>query len=81
MVADYSLVDESLLPVGRVHLATLHLVLEGEPDFDLRLITATTPEGRAIAYFTAKLPPISHESCHPLHGKAATPREVDSRRV
>ena len=33
------------------------------------------------AYFTAKLPPISHESCHPLHGKAATPKEVDNRRV
>ena len=48
VVADYSLADESLLPVGRVHLATLHLMLEGEPDFDLRLITATTLEGNAI---------------------------------
>ena len=48
MVADYSLADRSLLPIGRVHLATLHLMLDGEPDFELRLITATTPEGRAI---------------------------------
>ena len=48
VVANYSLDEESQLPVGRVHLATLHLMLEGEPDFDLRLITATTPEGRAI---------------------------------
>ena len=48
MVADYSLADGDLLPIGRVHLATLHLMLEGEPNFDLRLITATTPEGSAI---------------------------------
>ena len=48
MVADYSLAEESLLPIGRVHLATLHLMLEGEPDFELRLITATTPEGSVI---------------------------------
>ena len=48
VVADYSLAEESLLPVGRVHLATLHLMLEGEPDFELRLITATTPAGSAI---------------------------------
>ena len=48
VVADYSLAEESLLPVSRVHLATLHLMLEGEPDFELRLITATTPEGDAI---------------------------------
>ena len=37
--------------------------------------------GKAATDYTAKLPPISHESCHPLHGKAATPEEVDSRRV
>ena len=48
VVADYSLAGESLLPVGRVRLATLHLMLEGEPDFELRLIAATTPEGNAI---------------------------------
>ena len=37
--------------------------------------------GKAATDYTAKLPPISHESCHPLHGKAATPKEVDNRRV
>ena len=37
--------------------------------------------GKAATDYTAKLPPISHESCHPLHGKAATPEEVASRRV
>ena len=48
VVADYSLAEESQLPGGRVHLATLHLMLEGEPDFELRLVTATTLEGSAI---------------------------------
>ena len=48
VLADYSLADENMLPSGRVHLATLHLMLEGKPDFDLRLIAATTPEGDAI---------------------------------
>ena len=48
VVADYSLAEKSLLPVGRVRLATLHLMLQGEPGFDLRLVTATTPEGRVI---------------------------------
>ena len=48
VVADYSLAEESLLPIGRVRLATLHLMLEGEPDFELRLIAATTPAGSAI---------------------------------
>ena len=48
VVADYSLADHSLLPVGRFRLATLHLMLRGQPDFELRLIKATTPEGRAI---------------------------------
>lgn len=48
VLADYSLAEESLLPIGRVRLATLHLMLEGEPDFELRLIAATTPEGEAI---------------------------------
>ena len=48
VVADYSLADESTLPSGRVRLATLHLMLEGEPDFELRLIVATTRQGRVI---------------------------------
>ena len=48
MVADYSLADAELLPVGQFRLATLHLLTRGEPDFELRLITATTPDGGAI---------------------------------
>ena len=34
-----------------------------------------------IAYFTAKLPPITRQGCHPFHTKAATPKEVDSQKV
>ncbi|MDE0348559.1 MAG: hypothetical protein OXM56_02460 [Gammaproteobacteria bacterium] len=49
VVADYSLVLEAALPRGRFRLATLHLMLEGEPDFELRLVTATTPGGVPIA--------------------------------
>ena len=30
------------------HLATLHMALHGEPDFELRLVAATTPDGSAI---------------------------------
>ena len=48
VVADYSLAEERILPSGRVRLATLHLMLEGEPDFELRLITAVTPDGNII---------------------------------
>ena len=48
VVADYSLADGDLLPAGRFRLATLHLMLRGEPDFELRLVKAATPEGRAI---------------------------------
>ena len=48
VVADYSLAEEDLLPVGRVQLATLHLMLEGEPDYELHLIIATAEEGDAI---------------------------------
>ena len=49
VVADYSLAGESALPRGRVRLATLHLMLGGDPDFALRLVTATTSEGSPIA--------------------------------
>lgn len=48
VAADYSLAEDSLLPIGRMRLATLHLMLEGEPDFELRLVTATTLAGDAI---------------------------------
>ena len=48
IVADYTLAGESRLPRGRMRLATLHLMLEGDADFELRLITATTSDGQAI---------------------------------
>ena len=48
VVADYSLAGEHTLPAGRVHLATVHVMLEGAPDFALRLVTATTATGQPI---------------------------------
>ena len=48
VVADYSLAEASRLPSGRVRLATLHLMLDGEPDFHLSLIAAAGPDGGAI---------------------------------
>ena len=48
VVADYSLAGEHTLPAGRVHLATVHVMLEGDPDFALRLVTATTATGQPI---------------------------------
>ena len=48
VVADYSLVLESALPRGRFRVATLHVMLDGEPDFALRLVTATTAGGVPI---------------------------------
>ena len=48
VVADYSLADADQLPAGRFRLATLHLMVRGKPDFELLLVTATTPDGRVI---------------------------------
>ena len=50
IVADFSLADAARLPSGRTRIATLHLMLPetGEPDFELRLVTATTREGDAV---------------------------------
>ena len=45
VLADYSLAEDEALPRGRMHLATMHLILDGEPDFALRLIKATNAEG------------------------------------
>ncbi|MDE0178454.1 MAG: hypothetical protein OXP36_07625 [Gammaproteobacteria bacterium] len=55
VVADYSLADESELPSGRVRVATLHLMLDGNADFDLNLIAATTADGRPIETATVSL--------------------------
>ena len=48
VVADYSLAEESRLPRGRIRVATVHLMIEGEADFELTLVTATTSDGRPI---------------------------------
>ena len=48
VVADYSLAKDNALPRGRMHVATMHLILDGEPDFALRLVTATNVEGVPI---------------------------------
>ena len=55
VVADYSLAEESELPSGRVRVATLHLMLDGEADFELNLVTATTADGRSIEAATVSL--------------------------
>jgi len=50
VVADYSLVDQDELPSGRVRVTTLHLMLSGEkaPEFDTRLIVASSYQGKRI---------------------------------
>lgn len=50
VVADYSLADTDELPVGRTRIATVHLMLDGLKDDDIKstLITATTHDGRVI---------------------------------
>lgn len=50
IVADFSLADENQLPSGRFRIATLHIMLSGagQPEFDLRLVTATTSGGDVI---------------------------------
>ncbi len=47
VVADYSL-DLERLPTGRVRVATLHLMLDGNPEFNIRLVNATAPDGRRL---------------------------------
>lgn len=57
VVADYSLAEESRLPRGRIRVATVHLMVEGEADFELTLVTATTRDGRPIdASISQQLP-------------------------
>ncbi len=50
VVADYSLDDESELPRGRVRVTTLHLMLSGDaaPEFNTRLIVASTYQGKRM---------------------------------
>lgn len=50
VVADYSLENKNELPSGRVRVTTLHLMLSGTktPEFDARLIVATSHLGTSI---------------------------------
>ena len=48
VVADYSLAEESRLPSGRIRIATVHLMLGAQADFELKLVAATTTDGRPI---------------------------------
>ena len=50
VVADYSLEDEGELPSGRVRVTTLHVMLSGTeaPEFESRLIVATSHQGKSI---------------------------------
>jgi len=51
VVADYSLENEDELPSGRVRVTTLHLMVSGdeEPEFDTRLIVASSHDGKRIS--------------------------------
>lgn len=55
IVADYSLAEKSALPSGRIRVATLHLMLEGDADFELQLVAANTADGRPIEAATVSL--------------------------
>ena len=47
VVADFTLEDN--LPSGSFRLATVHVMVDGgEPEFELRLVTATDRDGRRI---------------------------------
>ena len=50
VVADYSLADENELPKGRVRVTTLHVMVSGTeaPEFDTRLIVATSRRGASL---------------------------------
>lgn len=50
VVADFSLMEPDLLPVGSTRIATIHVRLRGsvEPDYALRLIAAGDAEGVPI---------------------------------
>ncbi len=55
VVADYSLAEASELPSGRVRVATVHLMLDGEADYELNLVTANAADGRPIENATVSL--------------------------
>ena len=48
VVADYTLADVADLPTGRTRVATVHMMIVGEPDLEITLVTATAADGRKI---------------------------------
>ena len=48
VVVDYTLADAPELPTGRTRIATVHLMIVGEADFEVTLVTATTADGQQI---------------------------------
>ena len=48
VVADYSLAGADVLPIGRARIATVHVMVVGELDLQLTLVTAATADGRSI---------------------------------
>ncbi|MFQ5608917.1 MAG: hypothetical protein ACE5F8_01445 [Woeseiaceae bacterium] len=49
IVADFSIACTERLPQGETRIATIHVMVgDGEPDFDIKLITATTRDGKRI---------------------------------
>ena len=43
------------MPSGRIRVATLHLMLDGDADFELNLVTANTADGQPIEAATVSL--------------------------
>ena len=48
VVAAYTVADAPQLPTGRTRIATVHLMIVGEADFEVTLVTATTADGQRI---------------------------------
>ncbi len=48
IIADFSLAAAKDLPSGRTRVTTLHLMVEGEPEFRTRLVVAATHGGVTI---------------------------------
>ena len=61
IVADYSIASD--LPSGRIRLATIHVMIDGDtPEYELKLITATTREGQRLdASITVREQGANHE--------------------
>ena len=48
VVAAYTVADAAQLTTGRTRIATVHLMIVGEADFEVTLVTATTADGLRI---------------------------------